>query len=67
MYLYDSKHGDAMQGDGLTQPRFDNLSILKADRLDIWASSFDDEGPDHTDFRLMKGDEFITSSKMMGY
>jgi len=66
MYLYETKTGDAMQGDGFFQPRFDEADIAKADRLEVWATSFNDAG-EYCEFRLMKGNEVLAKSTIRGY
>lgn len=66
MYLYETKTGDAMQGDGCFQPKFDQGSLDKADRLEVWATSFNDAG-EYCEFRLMSGDTTIATSTVGGY
>ena len=66
MHLYETKTGEAMQGDGFFQPKFKQEDIDKADRLEVWATSFQDSG-EYCEFRLMSGDEVIASSRIQGY
>ena len=66
MYLSDTKTGEAMQGDGLFQPKFDPVILSHADRLEIWGTGFEDAG-EYCEFRLMKGDEVIATRTIQGY
>lgn len=66
MYLYMTKHGSEMQGDGFFQPKFDEDKVAQADRLEIWATNFEDNG-EYCDFRLMQGDTVIASKTIQGY
>jgi len=66
MYLYETKTGDSMQGDGTFQPIFNQTSLDKADRLEVWATSFSD-ADEYCEFRLMAGDEMLASSTIRGF
>lgn len=66
MYLYETKTGEAMQGDGFFSPRFDEEQIKQADRVEVWATSFNDAG-EYCEFRLMKGDKVLAKSQIRGY
>lgn len=48
-------------------PGFSSEVAAKADRLEIWGSSFEDAGPDFTEFRLMAGDVVIEKRRVLGY
>jgi len=48
--------------DGLTMEQ-----IQDADKIEVWATSFNDEGPDYCEFRLMKKDQVISSKRVDGY
>jgi len=66
MYLYDTKTGDKMQGDGFIQPMFNEAHLSQADRLEVWATSMTDAG-EYCEFRLMKGDEIVAKRTVGGY
>jgi hypothetical protein len=67
MYLMETKTGDSMQGNGMFSPKFTEDELAKADRLEVWATNFDDAGGDYCDFRLMNGDKVIVSKQIQGY
>ena len=48
-------------------PDFELAIAEKADRLEVWGSSFSDPGPDFCEFRLFKGDEQIGTKRVDGY
>lgn len=66
MYLFDTKTGEAMRSGGMFQPEFTQEELDKADRLEVWATSFDDRG-EYCDFNLMSGDTVISSKRVEGY
>ena len=66
MYLYETKTGDGMQGDGFFQPCFKQEQLKEADRLEVWATSFNDAN-EYCDFRLMKDDKVVAESTIGGY
>jgi hypothetical protein len=39
----------------------------EADRLEVWASSFKDEGEDFCEFRLIKDDKTVLTQRANGY
>tara|TARA_R110000824_G_scaffold379016_2_gene570824 strand:- start:1736 stop:1936 length:201 start_codon:yes stop_codon:yes gene_type:complete len=66
MYLYETKTGEAMQGNGMFTPRFETAEIAQADRVEVWATNFEDAG-EYCEFRLMNGDTVINKSTIQGY
>jgi len=47
--------------------RFPAETVAKADRLEVWSSSFNDPGPDRNEFRLMAGSECLATVHQSGY
>lgn len=67
MYLHDTIT-DKTSMVGVMMPSFASKEdIAKADRLEIWASSFEDSGDDFTLFKLMQGDKVISQKRVNGY
>jgi len=48
-------------------PEFTEEEVKDADKIEVWATSFNDEGPDYCEFRLMKKDQVISSKRVDGY
>ncbi len=46
---------------------FDNAPMDETTKVEVWFSSFDDEGEDYTEFRFYKGDKPIYLKRMKGY
>jgi len=67
MYLYQTiTDKDKMQDGGMFMPVFKQADIDKADRMEVWASSFKDAGEDYNIFKLMLGNDTITERRMGG-
>jgi hypothetical protein len=47
-------------------PCFEKRAAYYADKMEVWGSSFTDEGEDFCEFRLFFGKKFITK-RMNGY
>jgi len=56
-----------MKGDGMFNPSFAQEDINRSDRLEVWASSFEDAGGDFSIFRLMDGEIIIAEKRIEGY
>ena len=68
MYLYQTITEKAsMKGDGMFNPSFAQEDINRSDRLEVWASSFEDAGGDFSIFRLMDGEIIIAEKRIEGY
>lgn len=49
-------------------PTFRQDEVDAADKLEVWASSFEDPGPDFNEFRLLNADgEEIKTTRVPGY
>jgi hypothetical protein len=46
---------------------FNDTELAKADRLEIWGSSFNDPGEDFTEYRLIKNGVAINTKRQAGY
>ena len=46
---------------------FPEEEVDKSDRLEIWGSSFKDNGDDCCEYRLMKGKETLVKRTVKGY
>jgi len=70
MYLVNKTTGDVSRE--ATQqppfgPGFDESLARKADRLEVWGSSFDDPGDDFCLFKLYWGDQKLGTKRVAGY
>lgn len=48
-------------------PGFQTEVVELANKLEVWHSSFADDGEDFTEFRLLNDTEEITSRRVRGY
>jgi hypothetical protein len=69
MYLVDTIAKDRIQSDPMVTMfvRFSDEDVAKADRLEIWGTSFNEGGSDYCDYRLMDGDTVVVSRSVAGY
>ena len=68
MYLCDTiTDKKEMAGLNLLGILFSPTKINKADRLEVWSSSFKDDGGDFNMFRLMDGETIIAEKRQEGY
>jgi len=67
MYLQTTITDKArMQGDGMFRPIFPEADIAKAEKLEIWCSSFSDGGDDFTTFNLVDTVGKVIASRSIG-
>jgi hypothetical protein len=70
MYListYDQEMGRKIATCEVFGPRFSDEEVDKSDKLEVWGTSFDDEGDDYCEFRLLKENEIISTKRVDGY
>lgn len=48
-------------------PGFSKILAETADRMEVWGTSFDDDGPDCCVFRLFKGNKEIATTTVNDY
>jgi hypothetical protein len=46
---------------------FPEAQVDEADRLEVWGSSFKDNGDDCCEYRLMNGEKLVATRTMKGY
>ena len=51
----------------MTELAITPAQLEQADRLEVWSSSFNDPGPDFSEFRLMAGQERLAAFRQGGY
>lgn len=48
-------------------PGFPISMVENASRLDVWTSCWEDENEDFTEFRLYRGEELVSTKRVLGY
>jgi len=48
-------------------PGFTPGEVSEATRMEVWGSSFKDDGDDYCEFRLFKDNELIATRRVEGY
>ena len=46
---------------------FETALLEEADRMEWWASSFEDSGPDWNEWRIFSGEKFLASRRKEGF
>lgn len=66
MYLVETIQDKKRMSGGFL-PTFKQEEIDKADRLEVWGSSFNEDGGDYNIFKLMQGDTVVARKIISGY
>jgi hypothetical protein len=71
MYLGDTFNRNQMYGPYFVTHKdmykLDDEVIEQAEVCEVWLSSFNDEGPDFTEFRFIKDGEVFNTKRVGGY
>jgi len=67
MYLNSTITDKAEMNDGFFKPTFSPEAVQEADRMEVWSSSFKDDGGDFNVFKLMSGDNILEEQSISGY
>lgn len=66
-YLYQTIHDVKSMEEPFFGVTFPPAQVAEADRLEVWASSFQEGGGDYSEFRLMKGETQVAVKRISGY
>ena len=67
MYLSSTVTDKAEMIDGWFPYTFSPEALQEAERMEVWSSSFKDDGDDFNVYKLISGNKIVAEQKIKGY